>query len=83
MRDDITDFPAGTGAGLGPGVLWQSGQELFQPLGLGLDDVDKFCLCGHGFSLRAVPPSRDVWHYIRLHTMAHEHGWVLVFTDFG
>src|SRR5215510_7707584 len=53
MRHDITDFPEGTGAGLGPGVRWQSGKVLLQPLGLGLDDFDTFCLCGHGVSLLA------------------------------
>src|SRR6266446_8751370 len=51
MRHDIADFPEGTGAGRGPGVLWQGGEVLLQPLGLGLDDCDKFCLCGHGSSL--------------------------------
>jgi hypothetical protein len=51
MRHDITDFPAGTGAGLRPGVLWEGGKVLLQPLGLGLDDGDQFCLGGHGVSL--------------------------------
>src|SRR5712691_2450336 len=54
MRHDITDSPECTGAGLGPGVLWQGGKVLLQLLGLGLDDFDTFCFCGHGFSLLAV-----------------------------
>ncbi len=54
MRHDITDFPEGTGARLGPGVLWQGSKILLQPFGLGLDDFDTFCLCGHGVSLLAV-----------------------------
>ena len=54
MRHDITDGPECTGAGRGPGVRWQGGKVLLQPLGLGLDDCDTFCLSGHGFSLLAV-----------------------------
>jgi hypothetical protein len=54
MRHDITDCEEGTGAGRGPGVLWQAGQVLLQPLEHCLDDFDTFCLRRHGFSLRAV-----------------------------
>jgi hypothetical protein len=54
MRHDITDFPESARARLGPGVGWQGGKVLPQPLGLGLDDFDTFCLGGHGVSLLAV-----------------------------
>ena len=54
MRHDITDFPEGTSARLGPGVRWQGGKVPLQPLGLGLDDFNTFCLCGHGVFLLAV-----------------------------
>src|SRR5215510_4680450 len=47
MRHDITDFPEGTGARRGPGVRWQGGKVLLQPLELGLEDGDTFCLCSH------------------------------------
>jgi len=54
MRHDITDFPEGTGAARGPGVRWQGDKVLLQPLELGLEDCDTFCLCGHGVSLLAI-----------------------------
>src|SRR5262245_5387913 len=52
MRHDIADFPEGTGTSLGPGILWQGGQVLLQPLELSLEDCDIFCLCKHD----AFPP---------------------------
>src|SRR5215471_5922449 len=54
MCHDIADFPEGTGARLGPGVLWQGSEVLLQPFGLGLDDFDTFCLCRHDCSLLVV-----------------------------
>src|SRR5262249_13578438 len=44
VRHDITDFPEGTGAGLGPGVRWQGGEVLLQPLAFGLEDGDQLLL---------------------------------------
>ena len=55
MRHDIADVPEGTGAGLGPGVLWQGGKILLQPLKLCLEDFDTFYLCGHSFSPLRLP----------------------------